>query len=335
MVIRKRQPSWLPFCFLMGLSGCKGLQMTLIIAGHHYRQGIQWPREGIDSSTPLVLDGLFFASDSIITSGQHALLGGFRKVYPLTARLWKPYFLDRYFHSYREVISQVECALAFAGSTLTAQHVLNTITEHLEKLRVSYRRALQPMVPGDYVVALHCQEAVLSRGAGTWDEDMFLPSDIEGLLTAEAVSDAVLYSINEALRSARRYKLDKAGFESLYTEFAFGLRCPVSKEYRLYCFRIQRRDVDGAMEVFTEKEEIQPGKLAVLGRVADFGVEAQTRYEAAIASGQEPATLMFDFLNEAIDRSLAAGRRDIDRPSSLKVLSGWTSLKKKKFIPAD
>ena len=80
--------------------------MTLIIAGHYERQHFLKER------------GIFFATDSIITSNEIPLLGGFRKIYPVAIKLWKPYFIDSSFKSYPYTHIECQCAIAFSGNTL-------------------------------------------------------------------------------------------------------------------------------------------------------------------------------------------------------------------------
>lgn len=307
--------------------------MTLIIAGHEFRNGLRWKAKSVDG-VPKITDqgalepcGLFFASDSIITANGMALLGGFRKVYPITVKLWKPYFVGQYFQSYHQEHSTCECVIAFAGGTLTAQHVLNGISGHLEKLRISFERSDGLLGQGRYVVRLACQENELEKGQGVdrWDSDMFLPVDMADLLTADVIADAVEHSINHALESARPYKLGPEEFKTLYTEFLLGVQCPVTKTYRLFEYRFQQRlrPEDSLLEVFTEKEEIPPGTVAVLGRREDFKPGAQALFNSLLSAGIAPAQQMFEYLNQAIDRSLDEGRKDIDRPSTLKVYEHW------------
>jgi hypothetical protein len=105
--------------------------MSLVIAGYDYE--MLW-----DSKMD---DGIFAIADSAITShqGGKTILNGFRKVYELEAKVWKPNFTpDGYFRNYLDIYTTSPFIVGFAGSTLTAQHILNTITGHLEKLKISY-----------------------------------------------------------------------------------------------------------------------------------------------------------------------------------------------------
>lgn len=303
--------------------------MTLVVLGHDYEKGCSWRNE----DAKMVPNGLFAASDSAITSNGSTLLGGFRKIYSVPIKIWKPYFVGQYFHSYREIHFESECFIAIAGSTLTAQHVLNSISEHLSKLRISYERSGAYGQPGKYIVIRHCQNNILYEDASQWSEDTFTPNDFIGLENAEAVSANIEYSINEALKSARKYKLDKNALEAMYSEFAAGLYCPITQMHKLFTYRMNKRlNEEGVYEVFAEKEEIQPGDVCVLGMRQKFETEAQKIFSEAIKSGNKPSIAIFEFLNKAIDEVRGSGGKDIDRPSVLKHFNRG-KLSKVEFLP--
>lgn len=283
-----------------------------------------------DTKPELKVDGLFFAADSAITdriSGQ-PLLGGFRKVYPIKAALWKPYFVGGWFKSYNQIYRETEISFGFSGNTLTAQHVLNFVREHLGKLRISHLSRPFPN-PGDYVVLRHCQSNPLDDDSTTWDEDMFSGKDIESLLTADVIADCVEHAINAALKSARKYKISEESLASLYSDFFAGINCPVSGSSRLFSFRVAFEIRDGFGEVFTKKEEVHPGHVLVLGMRSQFEQRAQVELELAIASSIDPAESMFKFLNMAIDEVASQGLFAIDRPSVLHRLNNKGMLRAK------
>jgi len=136
--------------------------------------------------------GIFFAADSAITDAKgNTLLNGFRKIYTTYVQLWEPYFVGEFFRGYRAVYESTEVALAFAGSTLTAQHYLNSITEHLGNLRITCESLGGPM---KYCVGLDCQSNPLQSPGAVWDEDTFPRSAFNGLLTADVIAHAVHHS---------------------------------------------------------------------------------------------------------------------------------------------
>lgn len=84
---------------------------------NYLQQVLAFPHLG---SMPNPAD-FFFAADSTITNPAETLLSGFRKIYPVSVKLWEPDFARGMFRDYSAVYQETEIALGFAGSTLTAQ----------------------------------------------------------------------------------------------------------------------------------------------------------------------------------------------------------------------
>lgn len=310
--------------------------MTLVIAGHNLEKSQYSSARMENNDIQLKQFGLFVAADSAITKplsqGYKTLLGGFKKTYSIPIKVWQPYFLGEYFHSYRNPYYEGVCFIAIAGSTLTAQHVMNSITEHLGNLRVTHIR--DQLGVGKYTVVRHCQDNPLEKNAGIdqWDESMFLPSEMDATITADVIIDSIEYSILESLTSAKHYKLDENDLKSMYTEFAAGAYCPVTKAHKLCTFRMKLAlNSDGLYEIALVKEEIPWNKVAVLGMRNRFEQRAQEILNECISRGEPPAQSLFNFLNEAINEVRCGGSGEIDRPSVLKVLN-QNEFKKIKFI---
>ena len=314
--------------------------MTLVIAGYEHSKSMDYSDLAEDHSityTPkMEPDGLFVVADSAITShaGGRTLLNGFRKIHRLEAKLWKPYFQPNgSFSGYREVYETRPLFVAFAGSTLTAQHILNSITTHLSELRISCEKeyvndAIQ------YNVIRSCQKNPLSP-EGTpveWDNNTFLNRDFERLLTGEVIAKTIEYSINDALQSASRYKLSMDEFNAMHTELVSGVWCPVSKRHELYVYRMASKPGDDeALVAYTQKELVPETEVAVLGMRKMFESLAQHEFSKAMLSFTSPAYAMFDFLNNAIDQVKNSGSKEIDKPMTLWCLKEQ-SLTRKKYL---
>lgn len=312
--------------------------MTLVIAGHNLEKKYSYASAWTNDEVKLNQSGLFVATDSAITKplshGYKTLLGGFKKTYSIPIKIFEPYFLGEYFHSYINPCYEGLCFIAIAGSTLTAQHVMNSITEHLGNLRVTHVRDQFGL--GKYTVIRHCQKNPIEERAGIdqWDEDMFLSSDIEPIITADVIINNIEYSILESLTSAKRYQLDQDDFNSMYTEFAAGAYCPVSKVHKLYTFRMKLElNTEGIYEIALLKEEIPWNKVAVLGMRSTFEQRAQEVINECITKNEPPAEHLFNFLNEAIDEVTDTGNGEIGRPSVLKLFN-QNEFKKVKFTKA-
>ncbi len=300
--------------------------MTLIIAGYEHSKTPDHSRFIKDAPphTPeMKFSGIFAIADSAITAhkGGKTLLNGFGKIHEVEAKLWKPYFLpDGSFKDYFEVYESRRLLIGFAGSTLTAQHIINGITEHLGNLRISFSRK-NDIGPISYKVIRHCQKNPLASSAETsyWDDDTFLNSDFEGLLTGEVIADIVEHSINNALRSASKYKLDMDDFISMHTELICGTWCPHKKRHELYVFRmLSDRDEDGVLFAKTKKELVKENEVAVLGMRSDFETDAQTKFNDAISKFNEPTEVMREYLEDCIDTVQSSGSKEIDHPVILR-----------------
>lgn len=307
--------------------------MTLIIAGYEYSKSLDYSLfldEPTESHTPkMEIDGLFVVADSAITShaGGRTLLNGFRKVHSIEAKLWKPYFMpDGSFRDYLEVYETRNLFIAFAGSTLTAQHIINSITEHLSNLRISYERE-----NGDgeikYNVIRHCQKNPLTSGSfpSYWDNDTFLSRDFQWLLTGEVIASTIEYSMNDALRSAGKYKLSLQEFNAMHTEIVAGVWCPASKRHELHVYRmLSKAGDDGVLVAYTSKALVPPDQIVVLGMRNTFEAAAQDAFSTAIKSLTPPGPIMYKFLEEAIDKVQKSGSKEIDRPTSYRNLNKHT-----------
>lgn len=269
----------------------------------------------------LEIHGLFVVADSLITTddgrgGIRPVLSGLRKVHSVQINLWRPYIVNGSFRDYRILHQATKCFLAFSGSTLTASHALDVISEHLSNLRISYEHLGQLEKPWGFAIKRDCERIhVRSTVNFHWEEDMFSDPDLHKLLTAEYVADVIEHSINIALKSARKYRLDENAYKSMHTDFMAGIQCQATGTYRLFTFRMNSRtDANGLIEPYTIRQEIGDNKVAVLG-LRRFETRAQAVYDAALAAGVSPGEKLFSFINEAIDEVRQSNIVDIDRPS--------------------
>ncbi len=293
--------------------------MTLIIAGYEIKED-PWSKVWGDMESELGVDGLFAVADSVITvmgsNGVTPILSGLRKIHPVAIKLWKPYFVREDFRDYFEVYLESNCFIAFAGSTLIASHVLNNITEHLSKLQISYQYGPNSDEPGKYIVQMHCQENILKSAQNmTWSTEMFLDRHYDKIITAEYILDIIEYSINKAISSARKYQLTPESIKNMHTEFIAGVHCPATNQHQLYVYRMDKKLVDGMLEVFVKGEKILENKVAVIGMRKQFEDKAQKHFEDALNTKVSPGDALYKFLNKTIDEVSESGSFAIDRPS--------------------
>lgn len=295
--------------------------MTLVIAGiDKYTSIIPdiWSSENTEKINLSVEqdNGLFVVADSAITStiksSSRLLLSSFRKVYPIDIKLWSPNFVIDTFKDYHNVYYETQCFVAVAGRTLTIQHVLNSINEHLSKLRISYSES------GDYTMLLHCDKNNRLFKDCTWDDDMFIPErHYANVYDANKVIDFIEYSISTAINHARKYKIDEHGYEELFSEYIVGIYCNKTKKHLLTTFRIKSRlNEDEMYEVYVDRQNIEEGKLAVIGLTNDFADRANQLYQQLLSNNEKRIpNEMFDFLNAAIHEVSNKGSKEIYYPS--------------------
>lgn len=288
--------------------------MTLVIAGYDIKK---------DASRSLVesTHGLFVAANSTITNGKQTLLSGFKKIYTLPIHVYQPYFIGRTFHRYQNVRLATNCFIAFAGSTVTAQHILNGIGNHMVAMRYAHENS-GFMCPGAYQILMDCERNSLHEPNTEWDHDMFLDRDMEDLLSGETVAKIVRHVLHISLGDAKRHKIDEQGWNSLLTEYVLGTYCQVEKRDRLFTFKPRFKREFGKqgqiVDIEVDQAEILPGELVVLGMTC-FEARAKAAYQAAFEANEDVKKAVFDFLNMAIDEVQAGGDRQIDRPALLKL----------------
>lgn len=306
--------------------------MTLVIAGYMFDNpaaGSIWPsstaKRKSHSTQTSEPTGIFIAADSTIsTNGRpsQTLLSGFRKIYEVRATLWQPYFIDEHFKDYSTEHSSCQLLVAFAGSTLTAQHYLNSITTHLQNLRISHRqRTIGQPEPITYMVRLECETNPVEDG-GSFSDATYTPSDMQAFqLKADDLALAIQHSLEHALRSAKKYKLNRQDFDSLDTPFVAGMRCPTTMKYRLFRFDIVETTIPGEpLSMSVDMTEVTPDKVTVLGMSGHFDQRAQETYNSALVANSSTQQACFDFLQNVIDEVQKTGSKAIDLPAILKTL---------------
>lgn len=284
--------------------------MTLIVAG--YRQtNLLWGDE-----TDFVPDrrhGIFIIADSLIststTVGRQPLLSEFRKIIEVPIQLWEPHFVGENFSGYLKVFATYKCLIAFAGSTLVAQHVVNNIGGHLAKLRIDHTDEAEFKC----VLRKSCDENNLMKAgfSSIYDDDIFVAEkDYRNLLSAEFVADVVEHSINKAFESKMKHVIDKQALDAMKTEIILALTCPTKGKDFLYKFHFKTRELpEGGVIAYCEKELISEDSIAVIGMVCAYGDDALNTARKAIQDGPDFQMAMRDFVVKCVrgDRSFEIG----------------------------
>lgn len=308
--------------------------MTLIISGYNHCPDYTYDYSDVLEKgvikTPKSKSGrepgLFSISDSIITtvgsSGKVPLLKGFKKIINIPIRLWQPYIVGPYFNGYKSIFKECDCFVAFAGSTLTSQHVINLISNHLSELRIDYRS--RTIGKGDFVVIKNCDYNELEATANYshHGDDLFIPEiDYINILTAEVIVDVVEHSINKALKSAKEFRLSEESFNEMYTEFTLGLNCPTSGKDYLYQFQMDKRMTpEGVYEVFARKSYIPESSVSVIGMRNKFGDRINDVTGFSINNNLDLCDELLKFMEMALEEVDESGSFEIGKPVVVKKL---------------
>lgn len=273
--------------------------MTLVIAGHSLID------MSFGASKSTFTDGIFFVADSSITQRGQLLISGFKKVVETPVRVAGMNFLDEWFNGYLGYNYEGGCGIAFAGSTLVAQHIMNSIRNHLSDLKPTY-------LAGKYQLAMPCEGRKFLQG--DYDMDMFQKRHLGSnyLLTAEFIASVVEHSVQSVLIQAKKHKSMESMFSAYQAEFILGVCCPDTKKYHIYRYEILPCATQGATVAM---EEIPEGKVAVIGMRKLHEQDANDAFANAVATGRSTGPALYDYLASAITSQNGIGVFEIGFPA--------------------
>lgn len=270
--------------------------MTLVIAGH---------------SSGGFEEGIYFASDSHITQNNSILVKGFKKVIEVPIRVKGLNFCGEWFNGYLGKRYQGACTIAFAGSSLVAQHLINSMKNHLGELYPTFYN-------GSYQLTMSCEKSKHLKQAD-YDNSMFLDRHLDPLLTVELVSDVICHSIEAVLKNARQFVNMSQLFSAYQAEFILGVQCPQTKKYHIYQYEIVPDQELGAK---VDIVEIIKNDLAVIG-AKKFKSDALAELAGCIGE-EKPSEIIFAFLDRVVESETSIGNNGIGKPIGLHNLQGAT-----------
>lgn len=275
--------------------------MTLIIAG--YDSGYK------------VKNKLYFFADSAITRINYnketlekidhtTYLTGYKKVHVFDIKLSYPKISpEGRFEGYKPSIFSSRCVVAFAGSAITAHHVLHTISEDLANLKVFIRDSVACISGyGEDDFSSIAKEPfvnkTLNSGEYYIDDDLSF-DEVDKCLTKEYISEAVNKSIVRALKSARAYKLDGMGIKELACEFLLGLYCKQEDENYIYKFNVSL-DVEDFYTPVVECNILNKDSIGYIG-IKEDGVLLNEKLKDFSLSPDSKGVFGFDLEKDLID----------------------------------
>lgn len=263
--------------------------MTLVLAGH---------------SSGGFEEGIYFASDSHITQNNSILVKGFKKVIEIPIRVKGLNFCGEWFNGYLGNRYEGACSVAFAGSSLVAQHLINSMRNHLTELFPTY-------YGGNYRIVMSCETNKHLRQTN-YDKSMFLDSHLDAILTGEYISQVICHSIEAVLDKAREHGSMGRLFTAYQAEFILGVQCPRTREYHLYQYEIVPDQDLGAR---VDSVRVSQNELAVIGE-KKFKEDALTEL-AQCEDDEKPSEIIFRFLNSVIESEKSIGNNGVGKPCIL------------------
>lgn len=242
------------------------------------------------------------------------MVEGFKKVVSVPVRVSGMNFLDTTFHSYQGYRYEGACAMAFAGSTLVSQHMLNAIGNHLGDLKPTW-------FEGRYQLAMACEKDKLIKQGGYYEDDMFAEDFCgrDGLLTADYIAGVAKHAIETVLDHSRRHAGVKDYRYAVSAEFILGLKCPADGQDYLYRYEIVEETRDWYV---VNMVKVGDDEIAVIGLKAEHSGDALICYRSAIQAGDETGRAMLDYVASAVRKANQIGDLKIGLPAFLYELVG-------------
>lgn len=277
--------------------------MTLVVAGY----------EG---------EEIFFIGDSAISSDNVTLLSGFKKIYSVPIVVNQPYIL-RTFRNYIPYKGyEGECVIALAGSTLIAQHVINSVVEHLDKIRVKHDYDENGI---KYSLIRHCntKDNSFYRAEYTeYTDNIYLDSDIYNAITVDNIKQIIEYSIKEALSSASKHVLDSESWgRVINNEYLFALCCPHTGKNFLYKVELIEQVTDNGIKAVPVITQIPEGNIGVIGIKAHTQI-LNEEYKNLLTTPSKISLGMLNCIEDIIDKCNSEGNKGVAKPIIYKRFNG-------------
>jgi hypothetical protein len=285
------------------------MQMTLIVAGY----------SGQEFVGRACYDDTFIVGDTLLsqynerTQKRDRLIDTYKKIRAIPVRVWSPSFdSEGYFTDYHETFKST-CGIAFAGSALTFNHMLNGIQEHLGKLRYTFAHRT-------YQLVKHCAPtAIRHNSAEIWAEDIVFKGQNLPKLTASFQMEVISHVITRALKDVSGHRLlDRSTFASIQCEMAISLFCWEKRIHELYHVQLDLDMSELPCKAVHSIRKLDHGEIVVLGQTrlqaeaesamkeASVEVKAVERVLAPRSRGREPVRGAKEFIRKHILEDIAS-----------------------------
>ncbi|WP_455916992.1 hypothetical protein [Pantoea agglomerans] len=290
--------------------------MTLVVAG--------FEKDG----------SVVFCGDSLITtkfSGVSVkLTSSFRKIIPLEIIVRVPDFSpDGKIIRYVETTSSHRCIIAFAGSTLVSQHIINGIQGHLRRVKYTYDSGEYDYSEGrqkgaHYKLIMGCENNDKVEKT-LWDEDVFnTPAELANeLINKDFLIGMFKHCIQVVMDN---FYLNTNEFfepEWFSSDFIVAFSCYETKQNHLVTFKMDF----GGSAVNLIVEEIDKDELAIIG-ISRYNKKIKFSYQEKKADSST-ANILFSEIINAVKDNESADLREIGKPVVLKIFDLHCELRDK------
>ncbi|EBH2782869.1 TPA: hypothetical protein ACTYBD_004827 [Enterobacter hormaechei] len=290
--------------------------MTLVVAG--------FEKDG----------SIVFCGDSLITTKSQGmsvkLTSSFRKIMPLEIIVRVPDFdtsgkIVRYF----ETESWHRCMIAFAGSTLVSQHIINSIQGHLRQIKYTYDKGEYDYHSGTqkgagYKLIMGCEDNNEVENT-LWDDDVFIDcrEAANNLLSSEFLVSLVKHCIEKIITEFYLNTDEKFEKEWFASDFIVALSCYKTGKNHLFTFKMEFDD--NSVKLVTR--EIGANELAIIG-ITRYNNEIHHTYQVN-QSSLSTESILFKEVVKAVEDNESADLREIGKPIVFKKFDKHRELRDK------
>lgn len=264
-----------------------------------------------------------FCGDSLITTRSNGisvkLTSSFRKIIPLEIIVRVPEFSpDGKITRYVDTTSWHRCMIAFAGSTLVSQHIINNIQGHLRRIKYTYDSGEYNYSEGrqngaHYKLIMNCEDNKKVEST-YWDEDVFnVPSEsANDLLDKAFLIELFRHCIQDVMD---KFYLNTSGsFESEWFASDFIVAFSCYKTKRNHIITLKMNFHESAVNLVVE--EIDINELAIIG-ISRYNKVINDSYQKN-KSTLKTADILFSEVIDAVKDNESADLREIGKPVVLK-----------------
>ena len=279
--------------------------MTLVVAG--------FEKDG----------SIIFCGDSLITTKSNGstvkLTSFFRKIIPLEIIVRVPEIdPSGKIINYIESLCQHRCMIAFAGSTLVSQHIINSIQGHLKQIKYTYDSGVYDFSEGctkgaGYKLIMGCENN--NRAEKThWKEGMFAEpvKNANQLINKNFLRKVFNHCIQKSMNEFYLNINDEFNPEWFASDFIVALSCYETKKNHLFTFKMEFNE----SEVNLIEKEINNNELAIIG-ISRYNKEINNAYQSQKSTTSTSEILTKEITKAIIDNT-GIDLREIGDPAVLK-----------------